>query len=317
MSLHLLNWILEPENSNEVLVAKSTDEPSQECTEALVNGESQKNELKMIYITYNMSLHLLNWILEPENSNEVLVAKSTDEPSQECTEALVNGESQKNELKMIYITYNMSLHLLNWILEPENSNEVLVAKSTDEPSQECTEALVNGESQKNELKMIYITYNLLLEHIKTLATLPGIEAERIGGNPVVTTAPPSQILNTIPASWQLIMQLNTCLRKQISLCMRHARFRCQSVVYKCAKRKLLEIAKRLPLADTVLSERKQLTVFWRYADDTFVVMKRGMVSEFHSYLNYTSPHIKFSVEIGSTSDTLAFLEHMTMSSGEN
>ncbi|KAG5447676.1 hypothetical protein CSKR_112132 [Clonorchis sinensis] len=120
-------------------------------------------------------------------------------------------------------TKSMSLHLLNWILEPENSNEVPVAKSIDEPSQECTEALINGESQKNELKMIYITYNLLLEHIKTLATLPGIEAERIGGNPVVKTAPPSQILNIIPASWQLIMQLNTCLRKQISLCMRHAR----------------------------------------------------------------------------------------------
>ncbi|KER25325.1 hypothetical protein T265_07200 [Opisthorchis viverrini] len=134
----------------------------------------------------------------------------------------------------------------------------------------------------------------------------------------------------------------------------------------------LEIAKRLLLADTTLSERTQLTVdeivegikaclnlthfvfdsvvytqeqgltmgspifpvlanifmeefeqralagfphppkiFWRYVDDTFVVMKRDKVNEFYNYLNELSPQIKFSMEIESTSGKLAFLDCMT------
>ncbi|OON17656.1 hypothetical protein X801_06504, partial [Opisthorchis viverrini] len=206
----------------------------------------------------------------------------------------------------------MSLHLLNWILEPENSNEVLVAKSTDEPSQECTEALVNGESQKNELKMIYITYNLLLEHIKTLATLPGIEAERIGGNPVVTTAPPSQILNTIPASWQLIMQLNTCLRKQISLCMRHARKLRQKFLefWKTYEHLALESQKIIPLQTmmenrptrakplcslswenvisrvpkTLKSPKKELSAFLAFVEKVFNVMESDPSVEWRQVL---------------------------------
>ncbi|KER20260.1 hypothetical protein T265_11143 [Opisthorchis viverrini] len=119
----------------------------------------------------------------------------------------------------------------------------------------------------------------------------------------------------------------------------------------------LEIAKRLLLADTTLSERTQLTVdeivegikaclnlthfvfdsvvytqeqglsmgslispvlanifmeefeqralagfpyppriFWRYVDDTFVVMKRDKFSEFYNYLNELSPEIKLMYE---------------------
>ncbi|GAA55433.1 hypothetical protein CLF_107917 [Clonorchis sinensis] len=74
----------------------------------------------------------------------------------------------------------------------------------------------------------------------------------------------------------------------------------------------LDRAKRLLLADTTLSERRtQLTVFWRYVDDTFVVMKRDEVSEFYNYLNELSPHIKLSMEIELTSGTLAFLDCMT------
>ncbi|KER22658.1 hypothetical protein T265_14806, partial [Opisthorchis viverrini] len=52
-------------------------------------------------------------------------------------------------------------------------------------------------------------------------------------------------------------------------------------------------------------------VFWRYVDDTFVVIKRDNVNSFHDYLNSLNPHIKFSMEIESTSGTLPFLDCIT------
>ncbi|KER30639.1 hypothetical protein T265_02988 [Opisthorchis viverrini] len=55
-------------------------------------------------------------------------------------------------------------------------------------------------------------------------------------------------------------------------------------------------------------------VFWRYVDDTFVVIKRDKVDEFFQHLNTLNPHIKFSMELESTSGTLAFLDCMTRKS---
>ncbi|KER21156.1 hypothetical protein T265_10452 [Opisthorchis viverrini] len=51
-------------------------------------------------------------------------------------------------------------------------------------------------------------------------------------------------------------------------------------------------------------------IFWRYVDDTFVVMKRDNVREFYNYLKELSPQIKFSMELESTSGKLAFLDCM-------
>ncbi|GAA54336.1 hypothetical protein CLF_102306 [Clonorchis sinensis] len=56
-------------------------------------------------------------------------------------------------------------------------------------------------------------------------------------------------------------------------------------------------------------------VFWGYVDDTFVVIKRDNVNSFHDYLNSLNPHIKFSMEIESTSGTLPFLDCITHKSG--
>ncbi|GAA52094.1 5'-3' exoribonuclease 2 [Clonorchis sinensis] len=56
-------------------------------------------------------------------------------------------------------------------------------------------------------------------------------------------------------------------------------------------------------------------VFWRYVDDTFVVIKRDDVNSFHDYLNSLNPYIKFSMEIESISGTLPFLDCITHKSG--
>ncbi|KER29147.1 hypothetical protein T265_04157 [Opisthorchis viverrini] len=56
-------------------------------------------------------------------------------------------------------------------------------------------------------------------------------------------------------------------------------------------------------------------VFWRYVDSTFVVIKWDKVNEFFQHLNTLDPHIKFSMELESTSGTLAFLDCMTHKSG--
>ncbi|KER22211.1 hypothetical protein T265_09636 [Opisthorchis viverrini] len=58
-------------------------------------------------------------------------------------------------------------------------------------------------------------------------------------------------------------------------------------------------------------------IFWRYVNDTFVLVKRNKVSEFlelsESDLN---PHIKLRMEIESTSGTLPFLHRMTQDCGK-
>ena len=65
------------------------------------------------------------------------------------------------------------------------------------------------------------------------------------------------------------------------------------------------------------SERKALApkIFWRYVDDTFIIIKRDSLNEFHRQLNNFDPHNKFSIELESTSGTLPFLNCMTHNNG--
>ena len=51
-------------------------------------------------------------------------------------------------------------------------------------------------------------------------------------------------------------------------------------------------------------------VFWRYVDDTFVIIKRECLNAFHQHLNSIDAHIQFSMELESTSGALPFLDCM-------
>ena len=56
-------------------------------------------------------------------------------------------------------------------------------------------------------------------------------------------------------------------------------------------------------------------IFWRYVDETFIVVKRNNLNEFYHHLNDFDSHIQFSMELESISGTLTFLDFMTHKNG--
>ena len=50
------------------------------------------------------------------------------------------------------------------------------------------------------------------------------------------------------------------------------------------------------------------SVWWRYVDDTFVVINRKELDRFHEFLNTTDPMIKFSLEAQWSCGTLPYLD---------
>ena len=49
-------------------------------------------------------------------------------------------------------------------------------------------------------------------------------------------------------------------------------------------------------------------IWFRYVDDTFVIMERNKVEEFTAYLNRFHPSIKFTAERESSEGTIGFLD---------